>query len=61
MKTGYWQLCPKCNGQGVVWFPPNIPWNNTFAGDGNPYICDVCKGEKIISTKTGLPPIKPES
>jgi hypothetical protein len=53
-----WQICPKCYGQGVVWFPTGIPFNETFSGDGKPFICDVCKGEKIISVETGLPPKK---
>jgi len=52
----WWQLCPKCAGQGQVWFPPNLPWNPTFAGNGEPFECDVCKGKKVISSITGLPP-----
>jgi hypothetical protein len=55
--SNLWQLCPKCGGQGSVWFPTNMPLNPTFAGDGNPYECDVCKGKKLISAITGLPPI----
>lgn len=51
-----WQTCPKCAGQGKVWFPINMPYNPTFAGDGNPYECDVCNGKKIINISTGLPP-----
>jgi DnaJ-class molecular chaperone len=56
MVSGGWQTCPKCQGQGKVWFPPNMPWSPTFAGDGNPYDCDVCAGKKVISTISGLPP-----
>ena len=51
-----WQQCPKCYGQGLVWFPPNQPMTETFAGDGKPYECGVCKGKKIISIETGQPP-----
>lgn len=51
-----WQLCPKCAGQGKVWFPPNLPWNPTYPSGGNTFECDLCKGKKIISGITGLPP-----
>jgi hypothetical protein len=51
-----WQICPKCQGQGKVWYPPNVPWNLTYTGNGKPFDCDVCKGKKIISIETGLPP-----
>ena len=52
-----WQVCPKCLGQGVVWFPPNQPMNETFSGNGEPFKCDLCNGKKIISERTGLPPV----
>jgi DnaJ-class molecular chaperone len=58
MKTNQWQVCPKCNGQGKVWFPPDMALHTTFISSGDPYKCDVCKGRKIISTITGLPPKK---
>jgi len=51
-----WQVCPKCHGQGLVWFPCGVPYNETYTTDGNPYECDVCQGKKIISIETGLPP-----
>jgi len=54
--TEGWQVCPKCQGQGKVWFPPDMPWNQTYATNGQPFECDVCKGKKIIGTLTGLPP-----
>jgi hypothetical protein len=57
LQGGGWQICPKCQGQGNVWYPPNIPWNQTYLSDGRPFECDVCKGRKIISIDTGLPPI----
>lgn len=52
-----WQVCPKCQGQGLVWFPPNWPWNETITTDGTSFECDVCKGKKIISIDFGLPPL----
>lgn len=45
-----YQLCPKCYGQGKVWFPPNQPYSPVFSGNGQMYECDVCNGKKIIST-----------
>lgn len=42
-----WQKCPLCKGSGV---DPNP---GTYASIP---ICDVCKGAKIISELTGLPP-----
>ncbi len=51
-----WQQCPKCFGQGAVWFPPGMPMNDTFTSDGRPHECDLCKGKMIISEITGLPP-----
>jgi len=45
--TNTFQLCPKCNGTGTSF---NYNALNTSA------ICDVCKGAKIISMLTGLPP-----
>lgn len=46
---GEWQLCPKCNGQGITSKPPYIPgdvyeWTSTSGA----HQCDVCKGNKII-------------
>jgi hypothetical protein len=44
-----WQLCPKCNGEGLR-FNLNGTTCTTSA------ICDVCNGKKIISQIMGLPP-----
>lgn len=52
-----WQLCPKCKGQGKLWFPPGIPFNETFTSEGSTFECDVCKGKKIISIDFGYPPL----
>ena len=60
-KPGYniplsnWQVCPKCYGQGVMWYSPSQPMNNTFLSDGTSFECDVCKGKKIINIITGQP------
>ena len=45
------QLCPKCNGQGIVSKPPWIAgdvfeWSST----SSVFQCDVCRGGKIIPT-----------
>lgn len=41
-----WQLCPKCLGQGYLF----------FAISSGPSDCDLCNGTKIISRQTGRPP-----
>jgi hypothetical protein len=41
------QKCPHCNGTGVE--PSNVSFDQTST-------CTVCKGSKIISQLTGLPP-----
>jgi len=51
-----WQVCPKCQGQGLVWIQPDMPWNHTFPFNGDPFTCDVCNGKKIIDISTGKPP-----
>jgi len=51
-----WQVCPKCIGQGVLWYPPGRPWMEQFSGPAEMYECDICKGKKIISSITGKPP-----
>ena len=44
-----WQTCPICNGTGIDY---------VFKGYGvnTSNNCTTCKGKKIISTLTGLPP-----
>lgn len=44
------QVCPKCDGQGIVSKPPTMPgdihnWSATNIG---PYKCPVCNGNKLI-------------
>lgn len=41
-----WQKCPVCDGSGY-----EFPYGITCT-------CSVCKGQKIISDITGLPPHK---
>lgn len=43
-----WQKCPICNGTGVV------PSHGITSSSST--LCTVCKGAKIISEVTGLPP-----
>ena len=45
-----WQICPMCSGQGEI---------SGFNGLGEmlpPETCQVCRGKRIISESTGLPP-----
>lgn len=43
-----WQKCPICNGSGLE---PSFQV---------PHGCGVCKGERILSELTGLPPKRPK-
>ena len=44
-----WQLCPKCNGQGIVGKPSYIPGDiNEWTSSEPFYECDLCSGKKII-------------
>ena len=44
-----WQLCPKCNGQGMVTKPPYVAGDVTYwTSSSTAYVCDVCKGVKIL-------------
>lgn len=43
-------LCPKCNGQGIVTKPPHIAGDiNEWIDNQTQYTCDVCKGNKLIN------------
>jgi hypothetical protein len=48
--VGPWQKCPVCNGAGEVL--------REYAGKVNSWTtpCPTCKGSRIISSVTGLPP-----
>ncbi len=44
------QVCPKCNGQGIVakpaWIPGDVrTWNGHTTA---PYRCNLCDGAKVI-------------
>lgn len=44
------QLCPKCNGQGIVSKPPGIAGDVTqWISNSSSHVCDVCNGQKILS------------
>jgi len=44
------QLCPKCNGQGIVSKPPYVPGDVfEWASTSTSFPCDVCRGNKTIS------------
>lgn len=44
-----YQLCPKCNGQGIVSKPPYIAGDvHEWASTQVSFQCDVCNGSKII-------------
>ncbi len=49
VRVGEWQICPKCNGQGIVCKPPWIPaevdqWSST----GENHQCNLCNGAMVI-------------
>jgi DnaJ-class molecular chaperone len=47
-----WQLCPKCNGVGLI---DPISSSHTVISTMS-ISCDLCNGKKIISKVTGEPP-----
>lgn len=47
----YWQICPKCNGQGSVSRPPYIPGDvKSWSSSSTVFVCDICNGAKLIGT-----------
>jgi hypothetical protein len=51
-----YQLCPKCNGQGIVSKPPWVPDDvHEWSSSSTTFVCNVCNGSKIIP----LLPINP--
>lgn len=59
MKQQYWQLCPKCNGEGYLTQLMGVTSSTTRE-------CPVCKGAKLISALTGqsrvkYPPLLPNN
>ena len=50
-----YQLCPKCNGQGIVSKPPYVPDGvDNWTSNATSYTCNVCNGAKIIPRPTGF-------
>ena len=47
------QKCPICNGEGRI---PDDVWNGNSSAYNTHKTCPTCRGERIISTKNGLPP-----
>jgi hypothetical protein len=44
-----YQLCPKCNGQGIVSKPPWVAGDiSEWTSSSTSYQCDVCCGQKIL-------------
>jgi len=44
-----YQLCPKCNGQGIVSKPPYIAGDvEQWTTSETSFVCDVCNGQRII-------------
>lgn len=44
-----YQLCPKCNGQGIVSKPPYIAGDvHHWSGSVSSFTCELCNGSKII-------------
>ena len=48
--SGRVQLCPKCQGQGIVSRPPWVPADVTTwsAPTVAPYRCNLCDGQMVI-------------
>ena len=49
------QKCPKCDGQGIVSKPPYVPGDvSQWSSVSTAFLCDVCKGSKIIWCVNGI-------
>jgi hypothetical protein len=45
----HYQLCPKCNGQGIVSKPPWLAGDiNTWIGIATSYPCNACNGMGLL-------------
>ena len=49
-----WQVCPVCEGTGLVSRPPGVPADQAtwVSGGAGPYGCRTCNGETILLTPT---------
>lgn len=62
--VNHYQLCPKCQGQGVVGIQPGIPLNSrdgfiiTTSGI-KCWRCDVCNGMKVLLVDDGESDLHP--
>lgn len=56
MNKDRWQLCPKCQGQGVVALPPNYHAGYGGYTSQTSWTCDVCNGTKLLDTWPTPPP-----
>jgi hypothetical protein len=45
----YYQLCPKCHGQGAVSKPPYVAGDvSSWVQSAATFQCDVCNGMKVL-------------
>ena len=45
----HYQLCPKCNGQGIVSKPSWVAGDiDNWTSSAGSYPCDVCNGAKVL-------------
>lgn len=52
-----WQLCPKCNGQGMVEKPTYVAGDvHQWISTASVYVCDVCNGAKVLQTLGNVSP-----
>lgn len=57
----YHQLCPKCNGQGIVQKPPHVAGDvNEWISSNTIYTCDVCNGNKTLIMPIEIKPTEKE-
>jgi len=49
LQKDYYQLCPKCSGQGTVTKPPYVPGDvDGWITSQSAWTCDICNGDKTI-------------
>lgn len=50
------QLCPKCNGQGIVSKPPWVPGDsNQWVSDQTSHTCNLCNGAMVLYVQDDPP------
>jgi len=46
------ELCPKCNGQGIVSKPPYLAGDiNEWSSSESQFTCNLCNGKMVIDTE----------